>query len=336
MQASLEGPPEKTTGEEPRVEAVARTDRVDDLRRDRLAPDNRVGVDGETAVGPQLHGNNCRVLGQRFGRLLHVVDLRYQARLGRVREEDVGPIEELDQAGVPVLIGVPVGVDRRRRAASVCGVKQRRQVLLEGALHEIRTDVHVPCRVDEIDVDARPAEVRDGARRGQDGAVIGASQDHRETGWSLPVHAKSSRVDPLVLDRSSNERSEQVVADDAGKRHPEPEPGGSAGQDGSGTAEHQSSVFDDRFDLSEGRSGLDSEDQVGIRVAEHQQVDALSHRRSVASAHTALGAGSRTRRDSTEARTSPTVNPIRSCRSDGVAGWMDRGCLTSPRRFRTR
>ncbi|CCB71471.1 protein of unknown function (plasmid) [Streptantibioticus cattleyicolor NRRL 8057 = DSM 46488] len=116
------------------------------------------------------------------------------------------------------------------------------------------------------------------ARRGEDGPVGTAGHDGGQRCRQRRVDGERADVDAAFDEAFPDERAGGVVTDPADERHPQPEPGGTAGHDGGRSAEQQTAGVDELFPLPEGEfTGQRADDDIRVDVAYHEEVEGWGH-----------------------------------------------------------
>jgi hypothetical protein len=152
----------------------------------------------------------------------------------------------------------------------------------ERVLEVVGGDMDMPCRVECVWIDAFGAQVRDRARTREDRAVVRPGEDDRQPRRPIRLDDEPRDVHASALELISHETPEDVVADDAADRGPKAEPCGTAREDRARAADGELRLLDDPLDLPERRFDIAHEDEVGVDVAQHQQVDRIRHGRTIA------------------------------------------------------
>ena len=238
-----------------------------------------MGRDG--ALGARLRDDDAGAFGEREDRVVELGHVRDAGGLGRVRQEDVDVAEQVAQAAVPPFGRVPVGVDRGGGAVGPDAFEQRGELRREALLQEVRAHVHVPGAFEACGVDQLGPQVRDRPRVGEDRAVVRAGEDDGDAGRPGLVDDEPADVHPAALELVAQETTEVVVAHDAAEADAEPEPGRAGRDDRPGTADGQPRPVDEPLGLSE--RGLDGprQHEVGVRVAEHEEIERVGHARTI-------------------------------------------------------
>jgi uncharacterized membrane protein len=153
--------------------------------------------------------------------------------------------------------------------------------------------VHVPGASQTRGVDQVDPQIRDRSRVGQDRAVVRSSEHHGHARRPVRVHDQPADVDPSVLELVPQEASELVVAHDAAESDAEPEPRRAGGDDRAGATDGQVRPVDEPLGLSERGLDVPRQHEVGVRVAEHEEIERVGHARTIPEGASTVSRGAR-------------------------------------------
>jgi hypothetical protein len=103
--------------------------------------------------------------------------------------------------------------------------------------------------------------------------VAGSNRQHdAEAGGDGRIRAEPPHVDPAVGQGVADESAVQIVADRGRERGRHSEAGQPAGHDGGRAAQHEIGGVDQGLRLPERGNGIAGEEQVGVGVADDQDV----------------------------------------------------------------
>ena len=192
---------------------------------------------------------------------------------------------------VPAAGGIPVGVGRGRGPGRPRRPQQVREPGPQGGLQERRGDVDV-ARAGEHGVRHVRAPQRadqPGVRERGPVAVL-ADEHDAEPGPAAGHQPDRGGVDVARGQLLHAEAAEQVVGRHAGVGDAEPEPRGAARGDGARGAEHEVGGADELLGLAEGGDDVAAaDDEVGVELADDEEVEGRHAPASAASGRTAPG-----------------------------------------------
>ncbi len=145
------------------------------------------------------------------------------------------------------------------------------------ALEEIRSDVDVRGGCEELGVDGSRAKVSDRSLVGQDRAIVGAREHDGEPRRAIGCDDEPFHVHAPAVELVAHEATEEVVADDTAEGNAESEASGAARHDRPGAADREMGAVQEPLPLPERRLDVPRQHEVGVRVAEDQEVDAIRH-----------------------------------------------------------
>ena len=97
-------------------------------------------------------------------------------------------MQGLDESAVPLLLRIPIRIDRRRRTQRPSAGEDLTETVAQAALEEERAHVNVTSSVQDRTVEAARRELLNRAQRGQDGPIVSSHEDDRHAGRSLAAH----------------------------------------------------------------------------------------------------------------------------------------------------
>ena len=171
---------------------------------------------------------------------------------------------------------IPVRIDRGGDPSSLGFGEQGRQLLRQLRLQEEGADVHVSaCAQADRGPTSGAAQPTDRAGEGgQHRTVVACGQDDRDAGGPLLIDGHPSDVDLARGQLIPHEPPEQIVPHHPHERDAQTEAGGAAGRDRARAADREPRVVHQPLRLAEGRDHvIAAQDEVGVRIAQHQQVE---------------------------------------------------------------
>jgi hypothetical protein len=115
----------------------------------------------------------------------------------------------------------------------------------------------------------------------EDRAVVRSSEHHGHPGRPGSVEDESTDVHPTAFELVVQEATERVVADDAAEPDAEPEPGGAGRDDRARATDREPRVVDEPLRLTERGLDVAGQHEVGVRVAEDEEIERVVHARTI-------------------------------------------------------
>ena len=196
--------------------------------------------------------------------------------------------EQVAQATVPSLGRIPVGVEGGGGASATDAFEQRQEPRREAPLQEVRAHVDVSSAVEQHGVDQLCPKVADRARVREDRAVVRPGEHDGHAGRSARLGDQPADVHAATFELVAQEAAEQVVAHDAAEPDAESQPGGTARDDRPRAADGEVSPLDEPLGLAERGLDVAEQHEVGVRVAEDEEVErvgwvgGVGHERTIA------------------------------------------------------
>jgi hypothetical protein len=115
----------------------------------------------------------------------------------------------------------------------------------------------------------------------EDRAVVRSSEHHGHARRPGRVDDQPADVDASVLELVVEEPAERVVAHDAAESDPEPEPRRAGRDDRARTPDREPRPVDEPLGLCERGLDVPRQDEVGVRVAEDEEIERVGHARTI-------------------------------------------------------
>src|SRR5215218_3211680 len=147
----------------------------------------------------------------------------------------------------------------------------------------------------------------------EDRAVARAGEHHRHPGRPGGVDDEPADVHPAAFELVAEEATERVVADDAAEADAEPQTCRAGRHDRSGAADGEARLVDEPLRLTERGLDVAGQHEVGVRVAEDEEIQRVGHARTIPEA----ARGTMARR-----RLGEPMRPMRAAISKLTAGML--------------
>jgi O-acetyl-ADP-ribose deacetylase (regulator of RNase III) len=148
--------------------------------------------------------------------------------------------------------------------------------------------VHVPCPFELRRVDPTDGQPGDRPGHREDRPIVRSGEHDGHPRRRLRIDVDAADVHAEIGETVAHESTEQVFADHRGDRHTQTELRGAAGEDRARPADREPRVVDQMFGLTEsGNDVATVQDEIGVRVAEYEQVQVDRHRGTLRHDHPA-------------------------------------------------
>lgn len=182
--------------------------------------------------------------------------------------------------------------------------------------------MHVPSAFETRRIDQVGPQVRDRPRMGEDGPVGRASEHDAHPGRPVRIDDQPADIHIVAFELVAQEATERVVADHAAEPDAEPQTGRAGREDRSGTADGETRLVDEPLRLTERGVDVAGQHEVGVRVAQDEEIDRVGHARTIPEASTVANVGRRLgRRPGAAAMTMEGPEDAQDSRDLGAQRW---------------